>query len=69
MKNKEFNNLIGKLAFTMQIKSTIQGFRDLRRTHPNNYKNLDEFMNNHLYESKPKKKVHLDRNLKPGKKL
>jgi hypothetical protein len=45
MKLNEFDDLVKKVAFSKQIKSTIEGLRKLRRTHPCNYKSLEEFIN------------------------
>ena len=66
---KEHNELVRKIAFTKQLKSTIEGLRRLRRAHPTSYKNLDEFLNTQPEESKPKKKNQNESMVKTGKKV
>jgi hypothetical protein len=66
---QEYNELVRKVAFTKQLKSTIEGLRRLRRAHPTSYKNLDDFLNAQPEESKPKKKNPNDLGIKTGKKV
>jgi hypothetical protein len=66
---QEYNELVRKVAFTKQLKSTIEGLRRLRRAHPASYKSLDEFLNCQPEESKPKKKSPNDLGIKTGKKV
>ena len=65
----QYNNLVRKVAFTKQLKSTIEGLRRFRRTHPANFKSLDEFLNSQPEESRPRKKVHNENTIKTGKKM
>jgi len=65
----EYNHLVQKVAFTKQLKSIIEGLRKFRRTHPSNFKSLDEFISNQPEESRPKKKVHTENSIKTGRKV
>lgn len=65
----EYNQLVRKVAFTKQLKMTIEGLRKFRRTHPSNFKSLDEFLSNQPEESKPRKKGHNENAIKTGKKM
>ncbi len=65
----EYNDLVRKIAFTKQLKSTIEGLRKLRRAYPSGYKSLDEFLNSQPDEAKPRKKNINENYIKTGKKV
>ena len=65
----EYNQLVRKVAFTKQLKMTIEGLRKFRRTHPSNFKSLDDFLNCQPEEGRPRKRVHNENQAKTGKKM